>query len=424
MSLRLYTGEFLVSPVPLHIDMNWCSHNCFYCFANLNQPQRRFDGAWMRALAKGMAKPASDDEPLERWLLRRGHPVLVSNTVDPFARSNAEQFLGMHDLLSGLGVRMTYQTKGGDEACLERALSDAPTLFYVSLTTDDEARRRQIEPGAPPHEARMELIREAKRRGHHVVAGFNPLVPDWWRDIDATIGELVEAGVDHAWLGVLHLSRFHVAAMPERTRACHAAEVSYALKKDKPDWSAIHGIEARMGQAGINTFADKIGAANGFWDAYFATTGAPFWPTLDGWFRHLDRVSDGRIVLFSQREFADWCDVGLPAGRSLYKEYVQPFARSIRNRIGDGEAWREIHEKPRSMAAVIAAYWQVFDYPTPLRSERIATPCEGEGDDFTIFEDDDGNDLLAYVPEGVGAAFVQVSADTAVRYSNLQRERG
>jgi len=50
MSIRVYTGELLKSPVPLHLDMNWCSHGCFYCFANLNRPNRRLDASFASAV--------------------------------------------------------------------------------------------------------------------------------------------------------------------------------------------------------------------------------------------------------------------------------------------------------------------------------------------------------------------------------------
>ncbi|MFH1058314.1 MAG: hypothetical protein V1797_06470 [Pseudomonadota bacterium] len=43
MSLRTYTGEYLVSPVPLHLDLDICSHACWWCFSRLNNPDRLAD---------------------------------------------------------------------------------------------------------------------------------------------------------------------------------------------------------------------------------------------------------------------------------------------------------------------------------------------------------------------------------------------
>lgn len=39
-SIRLYTGEFLISPIAMELAMNFCSHACTFCFANLNKPKR------------------------------------------------------------------------------------------------------------------------------------------------------------------------------------------------------------------------------------------------------------------------------------------------------------------------------------------------------------------------------------------------
>jgi DNA repair photolyase len=38
-----YWGEFLISPIPLELSLNYCSHKCAYCFANLNDPKRTSD---------------------------------------------------------------------------------------------------------------------------------------------------------------------------------------------------------------------------------------------------------------------------------------------------------------------------------------------------------------------------------------------
>lgn len=38
-----YYGEFMVSPCPLELSFNYCSHGCVFCFANLNKPLRNFD---------------------------------------------------------------------------------------------------------------------------------------------------------------------------------------------------------------------------------------------------------------------------------------------------------------------------------------------------------------------------------------------
>ena len=41
--ITLFAGEFMLVPEALDVSHNWCSHNCGYCFANLNKPDRRID---------------------------------------------------------------------------------------------------------------------------------------------------------------------------------------------------------------------------------------------------------------------------------------------------------------------------------------------------------------------------------------------
>lgn len=116
MSLRLYCGEYLVSPVPLHFGMNHCSHACWYCFANLNRAGRRMENDDLARISRWYAK---GDGPLLFWFLKNGYPMLVSNDTDPFCRSNADSFRALFEASQELGFRMTYQTKCGDEE-LER----------------------------------------------------------------------------------------------------------------------------------------------------------------------------------------------------------------------------------------------------------------------------------------------------------------
>jgi hypothetical protein len=43
MSLNLYDNELTISPIPIELSLNFYSHSCHFCFANLNAPNRRTD---------------------------------------------------------------------------------------------------------------------------------------------------------------------------------------------------------------------------------------------------------------------------------------------------------------------------------------------------------------------------------------------
>lgn len=410
MTIRLYGGEFLISPAPLHLDMNWCSHACFYCFANLNRPDRRLDLSFLSPLLKALSS-AEKEPTVIQWLARRGYPVLVSNTVDPFAVSNYMQFMEIHSALKSVGVRFMYQTKGGNESAVETALSDEPTTFYVTVSSDDDAIIKANEPGAPLFAQRVELIMEAKRRGHHVILGINPYVPQWWNDIDGFVQSMLDNGVKHAWVQPLHLSRIQVAAMQESIRKRNANLVDYAMKKSKPDETDIHFFIESARRQGMKVIGDGT-PDNDFWRAHF-DTGAPFWPTLIGWFDHLDQVGAGLPVEFGLDDFAKWCDVGAPSQLSVYKELVQPFGRSIRNKQKTDPS-RAHHDKPRSIREVIDVMWHIFDYQTPLRHFRIAVASCDQG--RVIYTDDAGRPIFVYVPSGSYDEVFDVDKSETVRY--------
>jgi hypothetical protein len=361
-------------------------------------------------MVNALSKECSEDEPAVYWLARRGYPILASNTVDPFAKSNAQQFVEIHEVLSALGLRFTYQTKGGDHEAAEKAISDKPTMFYVSLTSDDDKRLNEQEPGAPSYRARLEFMAEAKRRGHHVVAGVNPMVPEWWIDTDKLIDDLLAIDVRHMWLQPIHLSRHQVSAMPMKHRQRFAKWINYAMKKMPPDALTIGAFLRDARNAGIQIFGDDDSPFQ-FWNPYFEL-GFPFWPTLTGWFQHLLEVGGGLPVIFTLDDFALWCDVGLPPGKSWYKEFVQPFGRTIRGKIAHGETWRKAHECPRSLREALAAIWRWYDYPTAMRSGKICAAMNGDD----IMLDDNEEIIMVFVPESNESELFDISACRTVRY--------
>lgn len=415
MSLRLYTGEYLISPVPLHFGMNWCTHHCFYCFANLNNPHRRADNNDLGRIAKWYRAGRG---PIEYWYLSHGHPMLVANDADPFAKSNLDTFTELHALSRRHGFALTYQTKGGDREAEDRAIDGPPTMFAVTLTSDDDAKLAEIEPGAPGFAARLDLIRRAKAAGHHVFVAIAPFVAAWWRDFEGAIAAMKDAGVRHAWLGALHFSRYQIGAMSESVKTRFATEIDYGMGRNKRDMGELNHLRDLLLDAGINVFHGGGAEDNGFWDEYYARF--PFYPTLDAWFKRLDEAGQGKIVCFSQADLRAFCDIGQPQNLSIYKEYVVKFARSIRNQIAADpvhNGWRSRHEKARSSADVIDAFWRVFDYPTPLRHENLATPiCGVETDTTVIVDEAERLPMLAYVPGGSRDDLVKVSRSNAVIY--------
>lgn len=197
-----YYGEFMVSPCPLELSFNYCSHGCVFCFANLNRPLRNFDAkATARLIADYMNRST-----LEADLLKAGYPVLVSNKVDPFAHSNFKQAVPTIEALTNLGIPVSIQTRGG--IGLEDVLSFLPpSVWYISINTDNEDLRKTLEPGAPTIESRFQLIETLVARGHKAVVGLNPLVEEWSGDVATLLQRIKTAGASGVWIELLHLSR-------------------------------------------------------------------------------------------------------------------------------------------------------------------------------------------------------------------------
>jgi len=219
--LDAYYGEFLVNPIPLELSMNYCSHKCAYCFANLNHPRRKLDAPrLMRFLADYRNR-----ETLAARLLQAGYPVCISNKVDPFAASNFQQTLPILEGLTALGVSVQLQTKGGQG--IDRALEIvSPSVWYVSISTDNDDLRQKIEPGAPSIAARIDLIAKLTDMGHGVVVGINPIVPEWLPDPAPLLVAIRAAGAWGCWIEPLHLNKKQIANKLTR----HFSVMSISLK--------------------------------------------------------------------------------------------------------------------------------------------------------------------------------------------------
>ncbi|MEY4431131.1 MAG: hypothetical protein RLZZ533_1067 [Cyanobacteriota bacterium] len=205
--IRLYAGEFLVSPAGLELSMNWCGHACTYCFANLFKPDRRAD---IRGIV-GLLSEHHKRKSREARLMQARVPMLVSNHVDPLAGTNAVQFEPLWELCVELGVPLTWQTRGAHKAHLriqERIIRETPrAVWYVSIPMLDDDVRRRVEPHAPSIGSRLELIDQLIERGHVVTVGVNPLTTDWMPKFEPLLDLLKAKGVWGVWIEVPYFSK-------------------------------------------------------------------------------------------------------------------------------------------------------------------------------------------------------------------------
>lgn len=422
MSIRHYSGEYLVSPAPIHMGLNWCTHACFYCFANLNRPDRRADYSSIKNFLRkvGRREPGAD---IAAKLAIDGHPILASNDSDPFAKSNGEQNLALMRTLMAAGLRFVFQTRGGDGA-IELLREHPPTMLYISFTTDQESTRKRAEPGAPSFEARKALAAEAKALGHHVVAGINPFYAPWWDDIEGFIDWLAQHDIQHAWLGEPHLNYMQVAAMREKTRTEFAQEITWFRAGRMQRGAAWPHLRSLCEQAGINTFVGSTSARGGFWQPYF-DLGYPFFPTLDGWFSHLndarllehlrdtDACTPQSPIAFTFDAFHEWASAPFGDFRSsAFKEYLTGIGRSIRNTGADQKAntLREVHE----------FLWRIDEFPTRLRHDDLFIGTQ----DGNLAVDDQERLVLVHAPGETDPGKGRVDIDLCPVALGLEEDGG
>lgn len=384
MSLRLYCGEYLTHPAPLHFGMNHCTHGCWYCFANLNRANRRMVNDDLPKIARWFEK---DKGPLEYWYLKNGFPILVSNDSDPFAKSNAESTRTLIELSRLYNFGLCWQTKGArDRDVIDLAIAGKPTVFDITLSSDDSELLRRMEPGAPSYEERLQLIRDFKAAGHHVIVSQFPFVPGWWKDYPAALAIWKELGVSHLWTGELHFSKWQVAALNKATLDTYRPWVEYALKRTKkPDRNVVAVMRDMVAQNGMLVFDSFSSYPHpGFWEPYFEL-GYPFFPTLDGLFFDLEYVGEGKPVAFDFEFFDQWCNSNAPSDLSIYRDYLQPFARSLRN--------SKVNMRCRSFREVHGFLWKCLEYPTCLRSKHLNILTNQKGE---LLVDEQGRYIMVY----------------------------
>lgn len=386
MSLRPYTGEYLVSPAPLHLDLDLCSHVCWWCFSRLNNPNRIADYGPLKAAINAYLRKAPPGASLVKRFLLSGHPILVSNTSDPFSAACWPKFEPFWHLCQDAGIPVCIQTRGGKAALPTLTSAARPTMVYVSLTSDQEDLIRRNEPGAPGFAERLELIQAAREAGHFVVVGLNPFYLPWWRDPAALVARLADGGFRHVWFGTLHLNRFQVANLSPRRRERDAQTVAYAQKADKPDRPALQAVLDELDAAGINVFQGGCSRRGGFWRPYFGL-GLPAFPTLEGFLDHLREAGGGQPVAFGFDYFDRWANPAPDFRGSACKDYLNNIGRSIRNtgQSANAKSFREVH----------AWQWRVLDFPSPLGHDDFYLALAGPN---TIVADNQGRDVMIYAP--------------------------
>lgn len=361
MSIASYAGEFTVSPIPLEMSMNYCSHKCAVCFANLNQPGRTLDVN----KSINQIKNCHKGKGLTSHLLANGYPVLLSNRVDPFAKTNYRQTLSFLELFSQNGNKVSFQTRGGDGIDDALSLIDYKASWYISISQLDDKIRKRVEPGAPSIESRFELIEKLLSLGHKVSVGINPLLEEWLPadEFDKMLDKLQSLGVKDVWIEVLHLNAKQVANMSEKEKAAVGEDIITEAKKRNRNASYFMYCVEEARDRGFNVFSINQPYASDFFKGYHDTY-------------------EGKTLLTHQ-DFINYCFKKYPKGGEIkFQEYFDFMAKPYyedRFTEADGFAYRiarnvyrEVVTEPiRTLKGVLQFYWDNPDVSKSLAGNDL-----------------------------------------------------
>jgi DNA repair photolyase len=192
-----------------------CSHACRYCFARPTHEYLDFNpGADFDSQVVVKTNVA---EVLGRELRRpswRRETVALGTNTDPYQRAEGRYALmpGIIGALAGSGTPISILTKGTllrrDLALLTDAAAQVPVSVAVSLAVADSALHRDVEPGTPGPQARLDLISAIRAAGldcHVMVAPVLPYLTDSVEHLDGLLARIAAAGATGATVFGLHL---------------------------------------------------------------------------------------------------------------------------------------------------------------------------------------------------------------------------
>lgn len=398
--ITLYSGEIFINPIPLHLSLNYCSHKCAYCFANLNNPGRSFDAKKFQSQIKNYWK----QDNLVAQLMRDKYPVLLSNTVDPFATSNYQYTQPIMDQLNTLEIPVTFQTRGASNAKAEEALyhvieTTPSSLWYISITTTDEKIRQKVEPGAPAIAHRLALIDKLISHGHRVAIGINPFEEEWIPDLDGFVSTLYGKGVRNIWFGVLHFNNMQVANMTESEKIAIGAKRLTQTKKQED--TKFDNLQAKIDNfktkyPDLHCFLSLDGKENHFFDIYAETYQHKF-PVFNDFFNWVyANKKPGDLIYFN--ELSAIFKPQLPKGKYDFSGLAYAAQR------GDYKK-PEIREfimsfKEVSLIDYVRTLWnnEKFGFKLNRKHGYASLVHEVAQDEYALTLDEQGNEIFVFDP--------------------------
>lgn len=296
--ITAFWGELFQYPIPLELSHSYCSNKCAYCFAKLNNPNRKAEVAKVA----NQLKNYHHKKDMISLLMQNKQAVCVSNKTDPFAQSNYLIAVPQIDTLLELDIPVSFHTRGGkrfDEFYSKRNIKK--TLFYISICHTDDSIRKKIEPGATEIAYRWEMVKMLIDDGHQVVVGLNPFVQEWV-NCDSYLKSLIHSGVKNVVIQPLHLNSEQLKNMSEKEQAAMSEKIiTNAKKRDSPYEYAVKQFVNTLISNGINAFDTQNFNETNIMDCWHkGLPGATFKTYYDFYHWCLKNKEDNEAVFFDE----------------------------------------------------------------------------------------------------------------------------
>ena len=426
-------GLLYNSCLPLQVTLNYCGQ-CVYCFADLADPDRKNSPRPVLELLRTFRDRNKDGtykrKSYTAHLLREGYPVVASNLVDPLSKTNYKAFAPIQAAMELQGVPYSIQTKVGHDVkpayeVLRRCKK--PLIWYISVTTLLDDRRKSIEPGASAIPDRLQFIQDARAAGHRVLVGINPVIPDNIPDPEALIGELKRRGVEGIWVQGLHLSANKQQNLGLYGKKALGEEVLEAAKKPL-EWSecldTIEAIRVAADRAAMPHYDSQQGGTTSYFDPYRETYRRTF-PLMQDFVNYCHQNKAAGDLIYWQ-EFVGFFEDKLPRGYWSLREHLCAIAHRMsligleipqQMTYGGVEAFHVqdiVARQKRDRTPLLLEIWKWKEtIICPANVECFAwigswETQKGGSKGWTQYLDDDGLPILRFCPDGSdGSAFVE-----------------
>lgn len=188
-----------------------CDHACVYCYASSYIP-RFAECRPKKGLPQSLQREAAK---------LKGETVSMANSSDPYPRLEAEKGLTRKCLkiLAQSKCRIQVITKSGLVTRDADLLGKVPSTVAVTITTDDDAKAKLIEPHAPSATERLKTVETLISKGIPVSVRIDPVIPFVNDNPKNLIAALASMGVKHVTSSTYKIKRDNwqrfAAAMPE-----------------------------------------------------------------------------------------------------------------------------------------------------------------------------------------------------------------